>query len=134
VGDRAAVMHQLLATAFEMKGLLKESVDATVEALVCYNELPRSQTVRECWDAGGHDAVLQWLRAGLLSRTRQRYTCPLLLAEIHARLGKPGDMFNWLDVALVDRSSRLCELRTNPWFLRWRSIGRFRSIEKRIGV
>ncbi|MEX3633825.1 winged helix-turn-helix domain-containing protein [Paraburkholderia sp. BR14320] len=132
--ERAPLMYQLIATAFEVKGLLKESVDATVEALIRCNELPRSQTIRECWDSGGHDAVLQWLRTDLLSRYRESYTSPLLLAEIHARLGQPEDMFHWLDVALDDRSSRLCELRTNPWFERWRSSGRFDSLEKQIGV
>jgi len=58
---------------------------------------------------------------------------PLLLAEIYARLAKPDEMFYWLDAALSERSSRLCELRTNLWFQRYRSTGQFRSIEKRIG-
>jgi hypothetical protein len=72
-------------------------------------------------------------RADLLARHRDGYTSPLLLAEIYARLGRADEMFHWLDLALADRSSRLCELRTNPWFQRWRSTGRFRSLEKRLG-
>ena len=131
--ERSPLIYQILATAFEVKGLAKESVEATVEALVCCNELARAQAIRERWDAGAHDAVLQWLRADLLARHRDGYTSPLLLAEIHARLGRADDMFHWLDLALADRSSRLCELRTNPWFQRWRSTGRFRSLEKRLG-
>jgi hypothetical protein len=42
-------------------------------------------------------------------------------------------MFHWLDVALAEHSPRLCELRTNAWFHRYRSMGRFRIVEKRIG-
>jgi hypothetical protein len=42
-------------------------------------------------------------------------------------------MFRWLEVSLAERSPRLCELRTNPWFNHYRSLGKFRSVEKRIG-
>jgi tetratricopeptide (TPR) repeat protein len=131
--ERSPLIYQILATAFEVKGLVKQSVEATVEALVCCNELARAQAIRERWEAGEYDAVLEWLRADLLARHRDGYTSPLLLAEIYARLGRADEMFHWLDLALADRSSRLCELRTNPWFQRWRSTGRFRSLEKRLG-
>jgi TolB-like protein len=131
--ERSPLIYQILTTAFEVKGLFKESVDATVEALIRCNELARAQTIREQWDAGGYDAVLQWMLADLLARHRAGYTSPLLIAETYARLGRADETFHWLDVALVDRSSRLCEVRTNPWFQRWRSTGRFRSLEKRLG-
>jgi TolB-like protein len=131
--ERSPLIYQVLATAFEVKGLFKESVDATIEALVCCNEHTRAETIRERWESGGYDAVLQWLRADLLTRHRASYTSPLLLAEIYARLGRPDEMFHWLDEALAERSSRLCELRTSVWFQRWHSTGRFRSLEKRLG-
>ena len=51
----------------------------------------------------------------------------------YARLGQADEMFRWLEVSLAERSPRLCELRTNPWFNHYRSLGKFRSVEKRIG-
>jgi hypothetical protein len=91
------------------------------------------EAIQTQWEAGGSPAVLHWLLEDLLARHRQGYTSPLLLAEMYARLAKPEEMFYWLDAALAERSSRLCELRTNLWFQRYRSTGQFRSIEKRIG-
>jgi hypothetical protein len=42
-------------------------------------------------------------------------------------------MFHWLEAALAERSSRVCELRNNPWFQRYLSAGQFRSVVKRAG-
>jgi TolB-like protein len=130
---RSPLIYQVLATAFEVKGLFRESVDAMVEALSACDQHARAAAISSQWEAGGYDAVLHWLLEDLLARHRQGYTSPLLLAEMYARLAKPEEMFYWLDAALAERSSRLCELRTNLWFQRYRSTGQFRSIEKRIG-
>jgi TolB-like protein len=131
--ERSPLIYQVLATAFEVKGLFKESVEATVEALSASNQHARAETIRAQWQDGGYSAVLHWLREDLLARHRQGYTSPLLLAEIYARLGNAEEMFRWLEAALAERASRLCELRTNWWFQRYRSTGQFRSIEKHIG-
>jgi TolB-like protein len=132
-GNRSPLVYQLLATAFEVQGLYKEAVDATVDALTRCNEFARAETIQTVWASGGYDAVLQWYLQDLLARRQSGYTSPFLFAELYARLAKPGEMFHWLDVALADRSPRLCELRTNPWFRSYRSTKRFRDIEKRIG-
>lgn len=131
--ERSPLIYQVLATAFEVKGLFKESVEATIEALICCNEHARAEAIRGRWATGGHDAVLEWLCADLLARHRAGYVSPLVLAEVYAKLGRPDEMFHWLDEALAERSSRLCELRTIAWFQRWLSTGRFRSLEKRQG-
>lgn len=68
-----------------------------------------------------------------MARRRRRYTSPFLFAEIYARLDRPDEIFHWLEVALAERSPRLCELRTNAWFSRFGSMGRFRNVERRIG-
>jgi len=117
-GERSPLIYQILAMAFELKGLFKESIDATTEALACCNEHARAEAIRAQWEAGGYDGVLHWLLEDLLARYRSGYVSPLLLAEIYARLVRP---------------SRLCELRSNPWFQRYASMGQFRSLEKRIG-
>jgi hypothetical protein len=69
----------------------------------------------------------------LLAREHKGYLSPLLLAEMYARLERPDEMFYWLERALADRSPRLFELRLNAWFKRYRTLGRFRKFEKRIG-
>src|SRR5689334_3013082 len=97
--------------------------------------LPLIDAKRACaaWDEGGYDRVLQWYLQDLQARRQTRYTSPFLFAELYARLGQADAMFRWLEVSLAERSPRLCELRTNPWFNRYRSLGKFRSVEKRIG-
>ena len=77
--------------------------------------------------------MLQWYLHDLAARGRRGYTSPLLFAELHARMRNADEMYRWLDIALAERSPRLCELRTNPWFQRYRSTHRFREIEKRVG-
>ncbi|MEX3841031.1 winged helix-turn-helix domain-containing protein [Paraburkholderia sp. BR10882] len=131
--DHPPLVYQLLATAFEVKKLYAQAVDATVEALERCNQQARATTIRARWETGGYDAVLRWYLEDLLARRRARYTSPLLIAEAHARLAQPDEMFRWLETALAERSSRLCELRTNPWFAPWRPTGRMRLIEKHIG-
>ncbi|SAL31479.1 two component heavy metal response transcriptional regulator [Caballeronia udeis] len=132
-GNRSSLVYQMLSIAFEAQGSYKEAVEATVEALTRCNEFARAELIRTAWEAGGHDGVLQWYLQDLLARRQRSYTSPLLFAEIYARLGQPDEMFHWLDIALAERSSRLTELRTNAWFNRYRSTGRFRNVEKRIG-
>ena len=131
--EHPPLVYQLLATAFEVKKLYPQAVDATVEALVRCNQHARAATIRAKWEAGGYDAVLRWYLEELLARRRSRYTSPLLIAEAYARLAQPDEMFHWLETALAERSSRLCELRTNPWFAPWRPTGRMRLMEKHIG-
>src|SRR5471032_1923893 len=132
-GNRSSLIYQVLSIAFEAQGSYKEAVEATIDALTRCNEFARAEAIRTEWEAGGYDAVLQWYLQDLLVRRQKGYTSPMLFAEIYARLGKQDEMFHWLDVALAERSSRLCELRTNAWFDRYRSTGRFRNVEKRIG-
>ncbi|POR55996.1 DNA-binding winged helix-turn-helix (wHTH) protein [Paraburkholderia eburnea] len=131
--DYSPLAYQVLATAFEVRKLYAQAVDATVEALVRCNLHARAATIRAQWDAGGYDAVLHWYRDDLLARHRSQYTSPLLIAEIYARLAQPDEMFHWLDAALAERSARLCELRMNPWFQPYRPGGRMRKIEQLIG-
>ena len=132
-GNRSSLIYQVLSIAFEAQGAYKEAVEATIDALTRCNDFARAEMIRTMWEAGGYDAVLQWYLQDLLARRQKGYTSPMLFAEIYARLGKQDEMFHWLDVALAERSSRLCELRTNAWFDRYRSTGRFRNVEKRIG-
>ncbi|MGV2293553.1 winged helix-turn-helix domain-containing protein [Trinickia sp. YCB016] len=132
-GNRSPLVYQLMATAFEVLGLYKEAVEATVEALTRCNEFARAETVRTVWESGGHTALLEWYLQDLQARRRRGYTSPFLFAELYARLSKPDDMFQWLDIALAERSPRLCELRTNPWFEAYRSTRRFRGVERGIG-
>ncbi|QIE27254.1 hypothetical protein SBC1_53120 (plasmid) [Caballeronia sp. SBC1] len=132
-GNRSPLVYQLLATAFEVQGLYKEAIDASIEALTRCNEFARAERIQTVWESGGYDAVLQWYLQDLQARRQKGYTSPLLFAELYARLAKPDEMFHWLELAVADRSPRLCELRTNAWFRRYRSMGRFRDIEKRIG-
>lgn len=133
-GNRSPLIFQVLSIAFEAQGAYKEAVEATVDALTRCNDFARAEVIRTVWEAGGYDAVLQWYLQDLLARRQSGYTSPLLFAEIYARLGKQDEMFHWLDVALAERSSRLSELRTNTWFDRYRSTGRFHNLEKRIGA
>jgi DNA-binding winged helix-turn-helix (wHTH) protein/Tfp pilus assembly protein PilF len=128
------LVHQLVATAFEIRGLYEEAVEATVEALFCSNAFGRAEKIREAWDAGGYRDVLQWYLRDLTARAAEGYISPFLFAELYARLAQPEPMFRWLEASLVERSPRMCELKTNPWFRRFRSMGRFRSVEKRIGL
>lgn len=130
--EHSPLVYQVLATAFEVKKLFAQAVDATVEALERCNLPIRSTTVRAHWKAGGYDAVLHWYLYDLLARRRRQYTSPLLIAEAYARLAQPKEMFQWLDAALAERSSRLCELRMNPWFRPYRASGRMRRIEQHI--
>lgn len=132
--EHPPLVYQLLATAFEVKKLFAEAVDATVEALVSCGQQTRATAIRAQWEAGGYDAVLRWYLDDLLVRRRSRYTSPLVIAEAYARLAQPHEMFHWLEAALAERSSRLCELRSNPWFQPYRPTGRMRMIEKHIGT
>jgi TolB-like protein len=132
-GSRSPLICQLLATAFEVEGRYEEAIEATVDALTRCNEFARAETIRTLWDAGGYQRVLQWYLQDLQVRRAKRYTSPFLFAELYARLAQPDEMFHWLEAARAERSPRLCELRTNAWFHRYRSMGRFRSIEKSIG-
>ncbi|HEX7935707.1 MAG TPA: winged helix-turn-helix domain-containing protein [Paraburkholderia sp.] len=132
-GNRSPLVYQLLAIAFEVQGRYEEAVDATVDALTRCNEFARAESIRTVWEAGGYSAVLQWYLQDLLTRRQKGYTSPLLFAEIYARLGKPDEMFQWLDIALAERSPRLCELRTNAWFHPYRATKRFRGVERRVG-
>ncbi|MFX1671439.1 winged helix-turn-helix domain-containing protein [Paraburkholderia sp. A2WS-5] len=131
--EHSPLVYQVLATAFEVKKLFAQAVDATAEALDCCNLHARSAAVRMHWETGGYDAVLHWYLDDLLARRRRQYTSPLLIAEAYARLAQPKEMFQWLDAALAERSSRLCELRMNPWFQPYRASGRMRRIEQHIG-
>lgn len=131
--EHPPLVYQLLATAFEVKRLFAQAVDATVEALVSCGLQVRAAAIRAQWDAGGYDGVLHWYLDDLLARRHIRYTSPLVIAETYARLAQPDEMFHWLEAALAERSSRLCELRTNPWFQPYRLTRRMRLIEKHIG-
>lgn len=131
--EHQPLIYQMLALAFEIKGLFREFVEATIQALVICGDPMRAQALREQWEAGGYGDVLRWQLQDQLERRRSGYASPLVIAESYARLDKPDEMFYWLETAFAERSSRLCELRINPWFHRYRSTGKFRNLEKRIG-
>ena len=132
-GTRSPLSYQLLATAYEMRSQYENAVEATIDALTRCNEFARAETIRSVWDLGGYKKVLQWYLQDLIERRQSRYTSPFLFAEIYARLDQPDAMFHWLNIALTEHSPRLCELRTNAWFHRYRSMSRFRNVEKSIG-
>ena len=134
IDDQGAIVEQILFTSIDLKAPIPpQAIDATIDALTRCNEFARAEAIRTVWCSGGYKKVLEWYLQDLLARRRHRYTSPFLLAEIYARLERPDEMFHWLEVALAERSPRLCELRTNAWFRRFRSMGRFRNVERRIG-
>ena len=114
-------------------GCYEEAIDATIDALTRCNEFERAESIRTVWNSGGNKRVPERYLQDLSARRRRSYTSPFLLAVMYARLERPDEMFHWLEVALRERSSRLCELRTNAWFRHYRSMGRFRCVERRIG-
>ncbi|RQH04172.1 hypothetical protein [Paraburkholderia dinghuensis] len=59
---------------------------------------------------------------------------PLAIAETCARIAQADEIFHWFEAALAERSSQICELRTNPWFQPCRLTGRMRLVEKHVGM
>ena len=130
--DVPPLILQIMAMALEITGRYGEAVAATVQSLVTCGEPARAERIDALWRDGGYAAVLRFYLDDLLQRRAVRYTSPLPIAEVYARLHRFDDALGWLDVALADWSSRLCEIAGAPWFRRYHNDPAFKAFLARV--
>ena len=73
---------------------------------------------------GKRDEALA-IAAELIEHANERHLAPLSIARVYAGLSETERVFEWLDKAVADRSTRLAELRFDPMFAEYRGDPRF---------
>jgi TolB-like protein/Flp pilus assembly protein TadD len=127
--------HQVLAAAYEQKGMYAEAVDENAKAAM--NEgagAKRTEGDKETFRVSGWHAYLQMRKDRMMRHITEGYLSPMTIASIHARLGNKDEAFTWLDKAVDERASGIPNLKVDPRFDSLHSDPRFAKLLQRMNL
>jgi len=129
-----ASAQQCLESAYRMKGLYGEAVDAARKSMI-----RSGATQRELAELDNKDAE-KAMRSVLLWRLKKRNEAasarpgsPYRFAAQHAELDESDAAFEWLERAFSERDSELVSLKVDPAFDGVRADFRFQELVRRMG-
>ena len=125
-------VHNLLARAYEFKGMDKEFAQETEQnARINFGEKAATE-VHQAYERGGKKAVLQLQLNDLQIRQRQHYVSPWDLAVAYAALGMKDATLESLDEAYRQHTMWLIFLQWEPAFDFLHAEPRYRALVKKM--
>ena len=127
--------HYDLALAYERKGMEREAVEeylknealsgSSAEAIASMKEAYAASGVRGFWRKN-FEMKVEISKGG--------YLAPVVMAELHARLGEKDRAFYWLEKAYAEHSPRLADLKVDPALYVLRDDPRYDDFLRRVGL
>ncbi len=129
-----SILIWLTHVIYERMGRQAESVDALAKSLILNEHQTLADSLRQAFQRGGYQAVLQWKMDGLRKRAQTRYVTPVEMASLQAKLGHREEALQLLEEAYRQRAVGLLWIQTDPAFDSLHSEQRYRLIVRGVGL
>jgi tetratricopeptide (TPR) repeat protein len=127
--------HFWLARAFEQKGMLREAVGESQQAVTSSGgNLTFIAGLGHAYALAGRRREALEIAQRLKALRKQRYVKPFDIAMVYIGLDERDQVFEWLDKAYGERDDTLPYLAVAPMADRLRSDPRYPGLVKRIGL
>jgi TolB-like protein/DNA-binding winged helix-turn-helix (wHTH) protein len=129
-----ADLHDLLASAYFVKGMEKESEEESERSLQLAGEKDELAEQIQVYRHGGFRAVLEWRVDKLKQKAAKQYVTPSNFADAYAQLGLKEETLHYLEESYRERAPHLVFLQSDPGFDFLHSDPRYRAIIKKMGL
>lgn len=130
-----AIAHNLLAVAYALKGMPRESIAEVERARTFSDQLYTRITLGRIRAMMGNQAEAREVLSEVEHLSKPpHFSCALLLAMIHALLGGRDQAFEWLDRACEAREPALIYVKQFPDFENLHGDPRWSDLLRRIGL
>lgn len=130
-----SVAHGYLGQALAAKGRFDEAIAQMQKAVDLSNgNVSYRAELATIYGLAGRTAEARQILEELLAKSKLEYVSPYTIAVIYVALGDHDQAFTWLEKAWEERSVRLVNLKTHPWFDPLRSDRRYADLLRRVGL
>jgi TolB-like protein/DNA-binding winged helix-turn-helix (wHTH) protein len=130
----ATFVHHLLALAYQLKGMAKESEQELERQFELDHNAEALAAARRAYAKGGQKAVAQWEATVTKARSRKEYVSPWEIAQDVALTRDKEETLKYLEAAYREHSSRLINIQNEPIFDFLHSDQRYQSLVKKLGL
>ena len=129
-----ADLRFLLAEAYRLKGMAKESAHELEAAYMADGDLRSAVAVRDAFKRGGEKSVGTWQLNELKKLASKRYISPWFLAQAYARVEDREQTLAFLEKGYQERSAKMPFLQNAPWLDFLHTEARYRAIVQKMGL
>jgi TolB-like protein/DNA-binding winged helix-turn-helix (wHTH) protein len=129
-----ASLHYVLADAYFIKGMEKESEQESERYLQLTGEKDQLARQIQVYRRGGFHAVLEWTVDVLKRKAAREYVPATEFVDAYAMLGRKEETIHYLEKSYRERAPRLIFLQSNPTFDFLHSDPRYRAIINKMGL
>jgi len=129
-----SMTHQMLSTAYSLKGMAPQSQLELEKALQIEGSPDKVRQIHRAFQRGGAKAVAQWELDKVKARARKGYVAPIEYAWAYARLGDEDETINYLQESYRVRAPWLIMLQTDPMYDFLHTDPRYRALVQKIGL
>jgi TolB-like protein/DNA-binding winged helix-turn-helix (wHTH) protein len=129
-----AYEHQLLALAYRLKAMAKESQQELEKKFELEHNAEGLAAVRRAYSHGGQKAVAQWDATVTKARARDEYISPWDIAQHVALTRDKEETLKYLEAAYREHSPPLIRLQSEPVFDFLHDDPRYRALVSKLGL
>ena len=129
-----AFVHHLLALAYRLKGMAKESQQELEKKFELEHNAEGLAAVRQAYARGGQKAVAQWDATVTKARAREEYISPLDLAQTVAGTYDKEETLKYLDAAYREHTPFLIIIQNEPVLDFLHNDPRYRALVTKLGL
>ncbi len=122
-----------LGLAYEQKGMHADAIKELQRAAELFGDETLAGWTGRVYAAAGNRAEAERVLKRLEKMPKRTNALPYIVATTYAALGNKEKTFEWLDLALKERSIYVTGLNTDPVFDSLRSDARFSNLLRQIG-
>jgi DNA-binding SARP family transcriptional activator/TolB-like protein/Flp pilus assembly protein TadD len=126
--------HEELATAYQLQGNQKATIERLVLALSGEGEYGLAGAIEKMYARSGYQAALEVWLDRLLQRRREQYVSPMTVARVRIGLGQKSEALTELEKGFAEKSAALAYLNVDPLYDLLRGELRFQSLLQKIGL
>jgi TolB-like protein/DNA-binding winged helix-turn-helix (wHTH) protein len=127
-------VHEILSSAYWLKGMYKESEQELEKLLQLGGRSDSVIALRKAWERGGEKAVAQWEVEDIKARARKQYVSPYFLAQSVSNTGDKDETVKYLNLAFGQHDPNLINIQNDSAFDFIHSDPRYQALVGKIGL
>jgi TolB-like protein/DNA-binding winged helix-turn-helix (wHTH) protein/Tfp pilus assembly protein PilF len=127
-------VHEILSSAYWLKGMYKESEQELEKLLQLGGRSDSVIALRKAWERGGEKAVAQWEVEDIKTRARKHYVSPYFLAQSVSNTGDKDETVKYLNLAFGQHDPNLINIQNDAAFDFIHSDPRYQALVGKIGL
>jgi TolB-like protein/DNA-binding winged helix-turn-helix (wHTH) protein len=127
-------VHEILSSAYWLKGMYKESEQELEKLLQLGGRSDSVIALRKAWERGGEKAVAQWEVEDIKARARKQYVSPYFLAQSVSNTGDKDETVKYLNLAFGQHDPNLINIQNDAAFDFIHSDPRYQALVGKIGL